>query len=88
MEYNIVLTEIEDLALGSVAFSPKEWIENAAKERARLAIEDIIQLVVKKCLEESIPIPSTREEMVHLAFEKKWVVLLSSINNNVNLPLE
>lgn len=83
MEYIINLTETEDKALGSIAFSQKEWIENAAQNRARIVIDEIIQLTVQKCLENSIQIPGTKEEIVNLSFEKGWTILAKDINNEV-----
>lgn len=43
MDYTITLTEAEDKALAHVAFDIQEWIQNAAKERARIAMEQIFQ---------------------------------------------
>jgi superoxide dismutase len=40
--YTITLSAAEDKALGFVAVSQNEWIQNAVKERCRLAIEEII----------------------------------------------
>ena len=41
-KYEIELTDIEDKALSFVAYSQKDWIDNATKNRARLAKEEII----------------------------------------------
>lgn len=43
MEYIITLTEAECKALAHVAVDIQEWIQNAAKERARIAMEQIFQ---------------------------------------------
>ena len=71
--YTITLTETEDKALSYVAYSQQDWIENAVKERCRIAIEEIVQTAVQKCLETSTQIPSSKEAMVDLAFSKGWV---------------
>ena len=73
MEYTVTLTAAEDAALSAVALSQQEWIDNAVKERARLAIEEIVGLVVQKCLESNVAIPGSKDEMVTLAFSQGWV---------------
>lgn len=71
--YTITLTDAENMALGYAAFSQDDWIQNAAHERCRVAIDEIVQIVVAKCLEAGIQIPGSKEAMVELAFEKGWV---------------
>ena len=71
--YNVTLTAAENLALGHVAFSQQEWIDNAVHERCRVAIEDIVKICVEKCLETDTQIPSSKDAMVMLAFERGWV---------------
>lgn len=71
--YTIELTEAEDKALSYVAVNQDDWIQNATHERCRIAIEDIVQITVQKCLETGTPIPGSKDEMVALAFAKGWV---------------
>jgi hypothetical protein len=71
--YTITLTAAEDAALSSVALSQADWIQNAAHERARIAIEDIVAITVQKCLETNTPIPGSKDAMVALSFENGWV---------------
>lgn len=71
--YTINYNETEDMAMQYAAASVDEWIQNAAHERARIAIDEIVQLTVQKCLENNIQIPSSKEEIVALAFEEGWV---------------
>lgn len=77
MIYNIELTETENKALGHVALSQQDWMDNAIHERCRIAIDDIVQLTVQKCLENNIQIPSSKDEMVDLAFTQKWIELVA-----------
>ena len=83
MIYNIELTETENKALGHVALNQQDWMDNAIHERCRIAIEDIVQLTVQKCLENNIQIPSSKDEMVDLAFTQKWVTAASEQNTEV-----
>lgn len=71
--YTVSLTTAEDLALSHVAADQQTWIDNAVKERARVAINDIVNLAVQRYLNENISIPATREEIVQDAFDRGWV---------------
>jgi hypothetical protein len=73
MNYTITLSAAEDAALSYVAFSQQEWIDNAVHERCRIAIDEIVNITVTKCLETNTPIPGSKEEMIALAFEQEWV---------------
>jgi hypothetical protein len=66
MEYLITLTEAETKALAYVAYDPQEWIQNAASERARIAMEEIFQAEVARMLADPsvTEIPANREAVV------------------------
>jgi len=78
---SIELTEAEQKALSVAAFSPQEWAENAVKNRARIAIDEIVQLCVAKCLETQTQIPNSKEEMVDLAILNGWVVIAAVVQS-------
>ena len=73
MNYTIELTETEKLAMEYIAYDPQTWVENAMKERARLATEDIVKLAVEKFLEANQTIPGSREEIVAAAYTNNWI---------------
>jgi hypothetical protein len=73
MNYTITLTETEKLAMEYIAYDPQNWVENAMKERARLAIEDIVKIAIDKFLEAGQTIPGSREEIVAAAYENNWI---------------
>lgn len=73
MNYTITLTQAENDALAYVALSQDDWIQNAAHERCRVAIDEIVQITVQKCLETGTQIPGSKDEMVELAFAQGWV---------------
>jgi len=83
MNYTVALTDAENKALGYVAFSPQEWIDNAIHERCRIAIDDIVQLTVQKCFEGNIQIPSSKDAMVELAFAQGWVGLAADKTSEI-----
>lgn len=71
--YTVYLEDIEKKALETVTASPIEWIDNAVKNRCRIAIDEIINLSIKMCLDLNMIIPSTKEAIVDLAIEQKWL---------------
>ena len=71
--YTITLTETEKLAMEYVAYDPQTWVENAFKERARLATEEIVALAVQKFLAANQTIPGSREEIVAAAYTNNWI---------------
>lgn len=71
--YTITLTDAENSALAYAAMSQDDWIQNAVHERCRIAIDEIVQITVAKCLETNVQIPGSKEEMVALAFAQGWV---------------
>jgi hypothetical protein len=73
MNYTVTLTDAEKLAMEYIAYDPQDWIENVMKERARIAIDDIVKLAVEKYLELSITIPGSKDEIVIDAYERGWV---------------
>lgn len=72
-QYIINLTPAENKALAYVAMSQDDWIQNAAHERCRVAIDEIVQVTVQKCLETGTQIPGSKDEMVELAYAQGWV---------------
>jgi len=73
MAYTITLSAAEDKALSYAALSQQDWIDNAVHERCRIAIDEIVQITVAKCLETGTQVPGSKEAMVDLAFEQGWV---------------
>jgi hypothetical protein len=72
-KYTIEYTDTEDMAMHYIAASADEWIQNAAHERARLAIDEIVKIAVEKFLEAGQSIPSTKDEIVAAAFANGWI---------------
>ena len=64
--YTITLTDAEDLALNHIAISAQSWIEHAAKERARVAMEDIVKNHVDTQLKAGKPLAGTTHEEIIL----------------------
>ena len=73
MNITISLTEAEAKALAYVAYNPQDWAENAVKERARIAMDEIFQLEVQRMLAD----PNTTE----IPADKEAVVLAADIQS-------
>ena len=73
MILEIEITETEFKAMQYIAFSVQDWVDNVITNRARIAIEEIVQLTVQQCLSNNIQIPGTKDGMVELAFEQGWI---------------
>ena len=82
MNYTITLTETEKLAMEYVAYDPQTWVENAFKERARIATEEIVALAVQKFLAANQTIPGSREEIVAAAYANNWIQTAKYITDN------
>ena len=65
--YTITLSDAEDKALGVVAFSQDDWIQNAVHERCRIAMEEIIAAEVQRLLGEGKSITGTKDDIVMAA---------------------
>jgi hypothetical protein len=81
MDYTITLTEAEDLALQYVAADPQDWIDNAATNRARIAIDEICDLYVKRKLDNNEPITATNKPDMVLADYEEGLIKTAAQRN-------
>ena len=65
--YTITLSDAEDKALGVVAFSQDDWIQNAVHERCRIAIEEIVAAEVQRKLAAGESITGSKDDIVMAA---------------------
>ena len=74
MDYTVTLTEAETKAMEYVAADVQDWIDNAATNRARIAIDEICDLYVKHTLDNNEAITATNKpDMVLAAYEEGLV---------------
>ena len=73
MNYTVTLTETEKKGMEYIAYSPQDWVENAMKERARIAVDEIVKLAVEKFLAANQSIPGFKEEIVAAAYSNGWI---------------
>lgn len=65
--YTITLSAAEDKALGVVAVSQNDWIQNVVHERCRLAIEEIVASEVQRKLALGESVTGSKEDIVNAA---------------------
>tara|TARA_B100001057_G_scaffold87953_3_gene83934 strand:- start:11270 stop:11530 length:261 start_codon:yes stop_codon:yes gene_type:complete len=68
-DYTVTLTDTENTAMEYIAADVDYWITNAATNRARISIEEIINLNTAHCNENSIAIAVGRDAQVAQALE-------------------
>ena len=66
-QYTITLSDAEDKALGVVAYSQNDWIQNAVKERCRIAMEEIVAAEVQRKLAAGEAITGSKDDIVMAA---------------------
>ena len=82
MDYTINLTETETKAMEYIAEDVYEWIDNAAKNRARIAIDEICRVYTEYKLNNNEPITTVgKDEMVLAAFNEGIVSTVVERNN-------
>lgn len=86
-KYETELTDTEDKALSFVAYSQKDWIDNAVKNRARLAKEEIIALNTAHCNANNIQIATGEDAQVAQAFTLKVVKTAKEAQEEVEKSL-
>lgn len=84
--YTIELNDTEDKAFSYVTVSQQFWIDNVVHERCRVAIEEIVQLTVQKCIATNTQIPNNIDDIVALAFTNNWIQTAAQKNASANTP--
>jgi hypothetical protein len=68
-DYTITLTDTEEMAMQYAANGVEEWIDNVVHNRARIAIDEIVALVVAHCNNNNIALAVGKDAQVAQAFE-------------------
>jgi hypothetical protein len=88
MDYTVTLTEAETKAMEYVAADVQDWIDNAATNRARIAIDEICDLYVKHKLDNNETITATNKpDMVLAAYEEGLVKTAAERNEEASAAL-
>jgi hypothetical protein len=76
----IEVTDTELKAMEYVAADPVDWADNAVTNRARIAIDEIVEITVKHCLDKGVQVPATREAIVVFAYENGLIMTAAQRN--------
>ncbi len=60
----IELDDTEYYAMQIIAYSPEEWLENVVKNRARIAIDEIVAGIIQQKLDNGESISGTKEQIL------------------------
>jgi hypothetical protein len=77
------LTETEMKCLEFATVSPQEWGDNAIKNRARVAKDEIIATLVAHCNENSVAIATGEDAQVTQAYDLGVVQTAAQVNANI-----
>jgi len=69
----VQLTDTQLKGLEYAAVSPQDWADNALTNRARIANDEIVKIVVDYCLDNGIQVPATRDDIVAYGFDNDIV---------------
>jgi len=69
MDITITLTDTEHKSLQYATLSVQDWADNALQNRARVAKEEIIALLVKHCNENNVQLATGEDAQVTQAFD-------------------
>ena len=84
--YTVTLTDTETKSLEYEAVSNQDWIDNAVKNRARIAKEEIISLNTAHCNKNSIAIAVGEDAQVTQAYTLGVVKSAEDRNKEVSEP--
>ena len=79
-EYKVTLTDTENKAMSYAALSTQDWVDNALKNRARIAKDEIIAANMAHCNTNGITIATGEDAQVTQAFTLKVVKTAEEVN--------
>ena len=85
-EIKVTVSDTEVKCLEYAAYSVQDWCDNAIHNRARVAQEEIISLLVAHCNAKGIAIATGSDAQVAQAFELKVVDTAKNIADNAPKP--
>ena len=83
MDYTITITETEKKSLEYITHDVDDWITNAAKNRARIEKEKILDLNLKHCNANGITLAVGEDAQVTQAYT---LGVVSKMTDNISRP--
>ena len=85
-EIKVTVSDTQVKCLEYAAYSVQDWCDNAIHNRARIAQEEIIALLVAHCNEKGISIATGSDAQVAQAYELKVVDTAKNATDNKKAP--
>ena len=85
-EIKVTVSDTQVKCLEYAAYSVQDWCDNAIHNRARIAQEEIISLLVAHCNANSIALAVGTDAQVAQAFELKVVDTAKNVMDNLKEP--
>ena len=85
-EIKVTVSDTQVKCLEYAAYSVQDWCDNAIHNRARIAQEEIISLLVAHCNEKGIALATGSDAQVAQAYELKVVDTAKNVSDNSKLP--
>ena len=83
IQFTVTLSDEEALAMSTMCGDTQQWIENALRERARIAMDDIVATAVNQSLQTQTVLPATKAEIVSFAVQQGWVKTFQDVSTRV-----
>ena len=83
-DITVTLTNTENKCMEYAALSVQDWADNALKNRARIAKEEIISLLVAHCNANDIAIATGEDAQVTQAYDLELVKTAAARNAEVS----
>tara|TARA_R100000149_G_C5751056_1_gene60451 strand:+ start:267 stop:530 length:264 start_codon:yes stop_codon:yes gene_type:complete len=85
-QIKVTITESEKKSLEYATYSVQDWCDNAIKNRARIAKEEIIKKLVAHCNENSITIATGEDAQIEQAYSLKVVDTAKNVHDAMVNP--
>ena len=85
-QIKVTITESEKKSLEYATYSVQDWCDNAIKNRARIAKEEIIKKLVTHCNENSITIATGEDAQIEQAYSLKVVDTAKNVQDAMVNP--
>ena len=83
MQFTVTLSDEEALAMSTICGDTQQWVENALRDRARIAMDAIVDTAVTQSLQSQTVLPATKAEIVSFAVQHGWVKTFQDVSTRV-----
>ena len=87
-EIKVTVSDTEVKCLEYAAYSVQDWCDNAIHNRARVAQDEIISLLVAHCNANSIALATGADKQIAQAYELKIIDTAKNVSDALTPPSE